>query len=292
MIDEKLLVLLGLGVAGIMVTAAACQNDTDEDFYEDGEGYYNTGVSNDTIINYELPKQKQKNVSPLEFGSMVGGNIKEQFSSADENPYANGDYIEVGDYSKNPDKIQVYNASNDTVSLPVGDMTDVGAAESNKYVYDRTIGTIGFTSTKIGSRQRDGADKIRGDLPIIPNKTGWFQTAADPSTDLLLGAMNVDNGIAEVSKPSSIAIIPTTGKSGVAHSIGGKKEGTYTTLDDLRDSSSSSQRPSGVLQAMNTQRPLQPSQLPTVKELQAAAINQKIIENQELGQGTLYVSTK
>lgn len=282
MIDEKLLVLLGLGVAGIMVTATAYQNDVD-DYCDDEEGYCNTGVSSDTIINYEFPKQKQNNVSPLDFGSMVGGkDIKEQYVNYDGSSLVDSNYIILDDYSKNPDKIKVYNPSNDTVSLPVGDMTDVGAAEDNKYIYDRSLANIGFTSTKIGTKQKMGGDKIRGDLPIIPDKTGWFQTSADPSTALLLGAMNVHNGISD-TKPSSISILPTTGGTGdVAFSAG--KGGNYSSLDDLRAT------PSGV--AFSLGGTPQKKREVTTEDLINASINQKILDNQLLGEGTLYVSAK
>jgi len=287
MIDEKLLILLGLGFAGAMATAVAYQ-DAEEEEYDAGlnENYYNTGISNDTIINYDIPKTKQHDVSPLEFGSMVGKQpIKEQ--------YVPSDYVHLDDITKNPNKIQVYNASNDTIGLPIGDMTDVGAAESNKYIYDRTIGTIGFTSTKIGARQRDGADKIRGDLPIIPNKTGWFQTAADPSTALLLGAMNVNNGIADVGKPTTISVLPVTGKSGAAHAV--KKGGDYSNLDDLREKAEGrggsavahAMQPGGAAHMMQQQAPKEPL---TVQALINASINQKISDNRELGEGTLYVN--
>lgn len=278
MIDEKLLVLLGLGVAGVLVSAAAYQNDEDDCFQD--EGYCDTGISNNTIINYDIPKQKQKDVSPLEFGSMVGGNsIKE--------PYVNSDYIILDDYQKNPDKIKVYNPVNDTVSLPVGDMTDVGVAENNKYIYDRTIGNAHFTSTKIGLFRAKNSDKIRGDLPIIPNKTGWFQTSADPATDLTLGAMNVNNGIADVKKSTSISVLPISGgASGVAHSVG--SGGNYSTLADLQSGQSGA--PSGVAYALGATP--QPPQDYTVQDLINASINEKILANKQYGDGTFFINQK
>ena len=289
-IDERVLILLGLGVAGVMATAATYQdyNDYEEEVDEMNENYYDTGVSNNTIINYDLPAKRQADFSPLEFGSMVGKQpLKEQ--------YVASDYVHLDDYTKNPDKIKVYNASNDTVGLPIGDMTDVGAAESNKYIYDRTIGTIGFTSTKIGARQRDGADKIRGDLPIIPDKTGWFQTSADPSTALLLGAMNVSNGIANVTQPTSIKVEPPVssskpGVAGAAHAMSRTQRGNYLDLDGLRKQAQGGSAPSvptGV--AFMARAPSEPQQPLTVQDIQNAAINQRMMENQILGENTLYI---
>ena len=293
-IDQRVLILLGLGMAGVMATAAAYQdyNDYEEEVDEMNENYYDTGVSNNTIINYDLPVKKQADVSPLEFGSMVGKKpLKEQYVASDYVHIDANDYIHLDDYTKNPDKIKVYNPSNDTVGLPIGDMTDVGAAESNKYIYDRTIGTIGFTSTKIGARQRDGADKIRGDLPIIPDKTGWFQTSADPSTALLLGAMNVSNGIADVTQPTTIQVQPPT-QSGVAGASNAlrSQQGTYSTLDDLREQAQGvSGVPGRAFMARRAPSDSTPERGLSVAAIQHAAINQRIRENETLGENTLYI---
>jgi hypothetical protein len=54
-------------------------------------------------------------------------------------------------------------------------MTDMSAGENNKYIYDRTIGTIGFTSTKIGGRRRGQAYYVRGYSAIVPDNSPWFQ---------------------------------------------------------------------------------------------------------------------
>ena len=80
--------------------------------------------------------------------------------------------------------------------LAVGDMTTINAAGQvdMPHVYDRYI----YANRQ--SRLRSQGDPIRGDLPIVPCSTGWFNVAVNPNIDLHQGAMNVlggpDNGTA------------------------------------------------------------------------------------------------
>jgi hypothetical protein len=250
---------------------------------EEGYGGYSSSSYNlpsapapASVDYFSEPKAETDSIVPLMFSNMVSNNDVTE-------PFLESDYIEMKDYLQNPDGIKVYDEKTGQVGLPVTDMTQISAGENNKYVYDRTIGTIGFTSTKIGARQRDGADKIRGDLPIVPNKTGWFQTSADPSSALLLGAMNVSNGIANVSQPTTIQVKVPSGSGGIgaAQAMGGVK-GNYLTIDDLQRSSA----PSGAMAMM--QAPQQKREL-TVSDIQNAAMNQRLMENETLGENTLYV---
>lgn len=130
--------------------------------------------------------EQKSNVSPMSYSEMAGGNM-EHFKVSD--------YELIKDYNTGSQNIPIYNESDGQIGLPVPDMTDISAGENNKYVYDRTIGTIGFTSTKIGGRRRGQADYIRGDLKIIPNKNSLFQVSADPRNTILPGAMSSSNGI-------------------------------------------------------------------------------------------------
>lgn len=240
--NNELMVLLGCGLAAYAVTNACtsiykkAEESDSEDEYEGfscggyhEEGYGGCGgyttvdkpveVKTDKFaIDYfqepvsQAPPAPQ--TSPLMFGTMVSNE-----------PYIESDYIEMKEYTGNPDGIKVYNEKDDTIGLPVTDMTDVSAGENNKYIYDRTIGTIGFTSTKIGGRFRGQADYIRGDLGIVPNKTGWFQVPSDPANKLMVGAINQSNGIGSSSSSSSGA----PKGAGFAMGEGGKPK----TLDDL-----------------------------------------------------------
>jgi hypothetical protein len=135
-------------------------------------------------------EHEDSSLSPLGFGTMAGGTTEE---------YIGSDYKELKEYDEGSQNIPVFNEIDGQVGLPVPDMTDISAGENNKYVYDRTIGTIGFTSTKIGGRRRGQADYVRGDLAIIPDKNSHFQVSADPLNSLLQGAMNASNGIGETN---------------------------------------------------------------------------------------------
>jgi len=136
-----------------------------------------------------------KSVSPLGFGQMAGGydNTRENYNF--ENNSGLSDFVTEADYGLGGQNIPVYNPADGQVGLPVPDMTDISAGENNKYVYDRTIGTIGFTSTKIGGRRRGQADYVRGDLPIIPDQNTHFQVSADPANTLMVGFFNTQGGM-------------------------------------------------------------------------------------------------
>lgn len=241
---DELMILLGCGLTALLVTNACSSmydNDQEEDDEFDGrrmrrqrrdcEGYNGCSSSsavmpppsapalNPASVDYYMePKNENENnsVAPMMFSSMVTNE-----------PYIESDYIEMKNYLANPDEIKVYDEKSGSIGLPVTDMTDMSAGDNNKYIYDRTIGTIGFTSTKIGGRSRGQADFIRGDLPIIPDKSGWFQVSSDPQNKLLLGAMNVANGIGQSSASTS------GGGAGRQFSIaGGEKE--PDSMDKLR----------------------------------------------------------
>ena len=75
-------------------------------------------------------------------------------------------------------------------SLPVGNMTSMSAAgePSQEIVYERYM----FANQK--SRSYGNADYIRGDLPIAPKYTGWFDSFPTISRDLNPGALAVMGG--------------------------------------------------------------------------------------------------
>jgi Family of unknown function (DUF5850) len=153
------------------------------------ENYNGGQTSNANVVvqseSYELPASEHY-ASPLSFSAMAGGYPKENYV---DNHAGNSDYLELGGYSEGSQNIPVYDEKSGQIGLPVPDMTDISAGENNKYVYDRTIGTIGFTSTKINGRRRGVADFIRGDLPIIPDQNPSFSVSADPNV-LQVGFMD------------------------------------------------------------------------------------------------------
>lgn len=148
------------------------------------------------------------NASPLEFGTMIDDSQTiENFSQPSYNTLNSGYNV-----------ISQDNLNNDGTSLPVSDMT---AAENEKLIYDRSIGSVGFTSTKIGRRNAVG-DLVRGDIPIIPDFNPSFQVSARPQDQLTVGAMQVSNGISSSS----------TSTTGAARALG--KERKPQTLQSLK----------------------------------------------------------
>ena len=70
------------------------------------------------------------------------------------------------------------------------------------------------------SRIRSQGDMIRGDLPIVPCNTGWFQVSAHPVLDLQEGAMNVMGGVNNDTATELATLIATT-TAGTDTTIGG-----------------------------------------------------------------------
>ena len=57
------------------------------------------------------------------------------------------------------------------------------------------------------SRLRAQGDPIRGDLPITPCNTGWFQVSVNPNLDLQAGAMNVMGGVQNETNNGTASVI-------------------------------------------------------------------------------------
>ena len=220
--DEKLLILLGLGTIGYLAATNFNNDEEDEDEktfdnemqFQQKNVYLNqppcqepylpvSGMSNTSpsisYNNYPSEPINNFDVSPLGFGQMV------------KEDYVPSDYIEIKEYTDNPYQIPVYDEQTGNVGLPVSDMTDMGA--DNKYIYDRTLGSIGFTSTKIGGRRRGQADYIRGDLPILPDRGAWFQVSADVVNTLLDGALGNQQALGSEAPKVSENYKPSKGNA-------------------------------------------------------------------------------
>lgn len=94
-----------------------------------------------------------------------------------------------------------------TNTLPIGNMStlnNMGEQLDNVIVYDRMM----FANRN--STLRSQGDWIRGDLPIVPCNTGWFQVSVDPAIDLNQGAMNVLGGVKNQTAGALANIINTT----------------------------------------------------------------------------------
>ncbi len=117
-----------------------------------------------------------------------------------------------------------------TSALPVGDMTSINAAgdETQPVVYDRYI------YANRNSILRSQGDFIRGDLPIVPCNTGWFQVSVQPNIDLNQGALAVLGGVTnEQGRSLAELIYKTSGKAET--SISGVNYRNKDELAQLRD---------------------------------------------------------
>lgn len=80
--------------------------------------------------------------------------------------------------------------------VPSGAVTlrnDDGTVEQ-PIVYDRFV----FANQR--SYLQGQGDRIRGDLPILPNNTGWFQVAVNPTVDLTNSALGVMSGNGQTAR--------------------------------------------------------------------------------------------
>ena len=276
MIDNKLAILIGLVGAGLTIHSL-CRDDEEENSFipsVGGRNSYEYYPNNDKKnVNYSQMYDVEKEIveeevmpSPLSFSTMI-------------EPYVESDYVNVGDISKNTQNIPVYNANDGSIALPVGDMTDMSAsdANNNKYIYDRTFGSIGFTSSKIGGPSRGQADFIRGDLPIIPQNTGWFQVSSNPVDKLMQGAMNLSGsvGISNATIESKVGLnVPSGGVSGTGQRSVGRKEPTLQEIIEERDAAMKQTKiVGGGKGARGTRVETQMPQF-TVADLQNAKINE------------------
>lgn len=98
--------------------------------------------------------------------------------------------------------------------LPVGDMTVRSASGEveQPIVYDRFI----YASQR--SRLSGLGDRIRGDLPILPNNTGWFQVPVNPQIDLTNSALSVMSGDGETDR--QLRALKTTLAGGARNTFG------------------------------------------------------------------------
>lgn len=107
----------------------------------------------------DVPEELQ-NLSPDELNRMIYDKYIDPLSYVDPSEVLPGD---------------------DMSSLKYGDKL---ASDPNTYVYDRLI----YANQK--RRLNEGADWIRGDLPIYPDNRGWHQVSVKPHLDLRRGAIS------------------------------------------------------------------------------------------------------
>ncbi|MHA2038360.1 MAG: hypothetical protein ACW98X_18150 [Promethearchaeota archaeon] len=118
---------------------------------------------------------------------------------------------------------------NTSAELPVSSMRasaslgdDAGDMEQ-PIVFDRLI------YANKNSRLRGHGDHIRGDLPIVPCKDGWFRPSVDPANDLHQGAMAVLGGDGSTQQGLAQIMYETT--AGYDTTIGGVNMATQLSSD-------------------------------------------------------------
>ena len=142
------------------------------------------------------------------FAANCAGSAKSQSPGFKAPPLMKPDYLN-GDAAKVIQQAIDTSPANDgfTNALPIGTMNTVnnmGEQLDNVIVYDRMM----FANRN--STLRSQGDWIRGDLPIAPCNTGWFQVSVDPAIDLNQGAMNVLGGVKNETAGALANLINTT----------------------------------------------------------------------------------
>lgn len=149
-------------------------------------GIVNAGMSKSNDSSYLAFSQGDSPVLTLNSSS------EKMFSSSN-------DYSKLVDTTKQ-EKQKKYNVNNTLEYttpqdlLPTPDMSQPlvkDPSDPSNFMYDRTL----FAPLK--SRNKNVGDRIRGDLDIEPIKTGWFDIATNPKTDLVKGYLGSFRDIQE-----------------------------------------------------------------------------------------------
>jgi hypothetical protein len=106
----------------------------------------------------------------------------------------------AGDFNKKEE-----NRFEDTSTLPITGMETLNVLGEDTQVIN--IDRLMYANKK--SRLRQHGDPIRGDLPIVPCKGGWFRPSVNVSTDLMQGALSVMGGFDGEQQKDLTALINT-----------------------------------------------------------------------------------
>ena len=103
------------------------------------------------------------------------------------------------------------------------------AVTGEPIIYDRVI----FANQK--SKLAAQGDPIRGDLPILPHKNGWFNPSSRPNIDLRDGALAVMGGVSN-STNQKLLMLQHAASGGYDSTFGGvdlKRSGLINGQQDL-----------------------------------------------------------
>ena len=213
-------------------------------------------------INYNMPSMSNLGSprNPLDGSSVQSLNremsqvVQENFDygTNSKNPsvsFQNEQKLLCGDHSSSSVSTNLQSGNvglSDESNLPAQGME--GGSPSN-LVFDRLM----TTSSKVG-RNYGQSDFIRGDLPIAPCNTGWFQVATNPSIQLNSGAMAVLGG-AYNSTANQLANLKMAASGGALTTQGGVnlKAPAFTSVGQLNMSNQQQTGMNGVAGGQSVQ---------------------------------------
>lgn len=154
-------------------------------------------------LRHDMPHTDNMGVlpsDPLGYANVVNENF-DMYASVDDGPVDSpgADPVAGLDYPDTNDLVPM----NDMRSV-TQDVLNHDGDVSTSIIYDRQI------YANKGSRLRGGGCPIRGDIPIKPQATGWFQVSATPHIDLHQGAMNVLAGVDNETSKSMVSLLNET----------------------------------------------------------------------------------
>lgn len=100
------------------------------------------------------------------------------------------------------------------------------------------------------SRRRTGGDPIRGDLPIIPQNTGWFRPSVQPHLDLKEGALSVLGGFDNETNSSLAALMKASSGNSMSTFGGVSFSGADSDMSNFGEHFSTLQKHSADTQQM------------------------------------------
>tara|TARA_A100000164_G_C21767507_1_gene704715 strand:+ start:13 stop:804 length:792 start_codon:yes stop_codon:yes gene_type:complete len=175
-----------------------------------GDGLHNKSVenySNNPQGFLTVPGKYQSQLSPR-FSNTTYGSVRyhlpsQQNLAVPRNPLGVANTVENFHQNKVAKPSQPDSKMSGPLNLPVSGMGK--HSPTNPIMYNNLM----FASKK--DRLYAQGDPIRGDLPIAPCNTGWFQVSARPQNALRAGALQVMGGFDAGSSVSNLKMLDSGG---------------------------------------------------------------------------------
>jgi len=190
-------------------------------------------------IRYKFPDVGKLGSSQgsLDYSSMGGVDrsstvLTERYSHNNNDPFDKRvpSNHSAGNYQQQLNSLQHNETVDMLPSQSMSESTDaLGQMMTNPIIYDR------FIYANQNSRLAAAGDPIRGDLPITPNRQGWFQVSAHPQIDLKSGALAAIGGLNNDTSKELLAL-QSASSGGSLHVGGGVnysvQQSAYGASDD------------------------------------------------------------